>query len=140
MNIRSAVVLLELEEILKANNLIDKVESAKPIIAIAQETAKVATYISFISSSPRSKGTSPEMDNYDFHGFFTITVNADCVNDKLFIYDVVDSIQRSILNDSGIWNHLVDRDILTVEYDNAEFYPKRSAIVAIEVMYRLTCN
>jgi len=136
---RSAEILIELEAILKANPILSFVGVGK-VIPIAQETNNSAAYILLNNSIPRSKGTSPEIDNYDFSGFILISVNVDCTNNKYLIHDVVDSIQRSILNDQTVWLKIVDRDILSVEYDNAEFSPKRSAIVALEVTYRLNCN
>lgn len=140
MNIHTSEVLIELEEIVKANPLFTKVVSSEPVVALPQETDSIAAYILMVNSQPRNKGTSYGMDNYDFHGFYTITLNVDCSSDKLLIYNIIDELQRSILNDSGIWNKLVDRDIITIEYDNAEFYPKRTAVVALEVTYRLTCE
>jgi len=83
---------------------------------------------------------SPELDAYDFHGFFLVTMNVNCEDNRFKIYDVIDDVQRSILNDQAIWGKLVDRDIISIEFDNAEFFPKRSAIIAVEVKYRLTCN
>jgi hypothetical protein len=139
MNNRSAEVLIELEAILQANTDLEAIGIGK-VIPIAQETNRSAGYITFTNSVPRLVKNSTEMDGYDFHGFFVITINADCTDDKYLIYDLVDSVQRSILSDQTVWAKLIDRDIISTEYDNAEFSPKRSAILALEVVYRLVCR
>lgn len=141
MNGNTRDLLIELEAILEANSLITHVGSSVNIEPLASESNDVAAYITLTNSVPRiAKGGSTGIDAYDIHTFFMLTINVDCTPDKFRIYDVVDSIQRGILNDSGIWTKLVDRDIINIEFDNAEFYPKRSAMIAIEVTQRMTCN
>ena len=139
MNNRTAELLVELEEIVKANSDLVYVASAEKVQPLASETNKTAAYINLTNNVPRLIKNSTKLDGYDNHAFFIIVVNVDCTEDKLLVYDVVDSIQRSLLNDSGIWTKLIDRDIINIEYDNAEFYPKRSAVIAIEVTHRLVC-
>jgi len=140
MNIRTAELLLELEAILKANTLLNIVVVADKALALAEETNKVAVYANLTNTVPKVTRSSVGMDGYDFHSFFLLTINVDCTNDAMLIYDVVDSISRSLLSDSALWDKLVDRDILSIEYDNAEFSPKRSAILALDAMYRMTCT
>jgi hypothetical protein len=140
MNLHTSELLVELEDIVKSNSIFAKVTSSEPVVPLAQDTEGVSAYILMPSIQPKNNGIHYGINNYDLHSFYTITINVDCTRDKNLIYDVVDSLQRSILNDSGIWNKLVDRDIITVEFDNAEFYPKRTAVVALEVIYRLTCE
>ncbi len=141
MNENTRDLLLELEAILEANSLITFVGSSITIGPLASEPNDVAAYITLTNSVPRvSKGGSTGIDAYDIHTFFMITINVDCSTDKFRLYDVVDSIQRSLLNDSGIWTKLIDRDVINIEFDNAEFYPKRSAMMAIEAVHRMTCN
>lgn len=137
---KTSEVIFELEEILKANTKIDIVTSCIPGTPLVQDTSKASAYISLTNMVPKIIRNSTELDAYDFHGFFLVTLNVNCEDNKFKIYDIVDDIQRSILNDQAIWGKLVDRDIISIEFDNAEFFPKRSAIIAIEVKYRLTCN
>lgn len=139
MNIRSAEVLLEIEAILKANPLINFVDISGPVTPLASEANSVAAYASCTNVVPKLHSAGTQLDSYTQHGFFVIVLNVDCTLDKLKVYDIADSVQRSILNDSTIWTHLVDRDIIAVEYDNAQFFPKRSVVVALEVTYRLLC-
>jgi len=139
-NSRTAEILDELEAVLKASTLLDAVHVSLPTTPIVQETSHVAAYVQLIKTIPRLSSPSPEMDGYDFHGMFLITLNVDCQGDKNLVYDVVDGVQRAILNDSMIWNKLIDRDLIAVEYDNAEFSPKRVATCVLEVQYRLSCN
>lgn len=140
MNQRTAELLIEVEDILKANSDLTYVTSAEKTQPLANETNPSAVYISLTNNVPTLVKNSTRIDGYDHHAFFILVVNVDCTEDKFHVYDVVDSVQRSLLNDSGIWTKLVDRNILNTEYDNAEFYPKRSAVIAIEATYRLTCN
>lgn len=140
MNASSSEVLIELEAILRSNSAFTAVFAAVPVIPLAQDTNQASAYITFTNSMPQLNKNLVGIDGYDFHGFFLITCNVDGAGDKYRIHTVMDSLQRSILNDSTIWSKLVDRNLISVEYDNAEFYPKRSATLILEVIYRLTCN
>lgn len=139
MNTRSVEVLLEILEILKAEPTINAVSTGK-VEPLASETNQVAAYIQHPNVVPMLERNSPEADGYDYHGFYTIVCNVDCLDDEYKVYDVSDSIQRALLNDSGIWSKLVDRNIIAVEYDNSEFSPKRSVVIALEVIFRLACT
>lgn len=140
MNYGSSEVLVELEAVLKANTRITSVRAGIPAVPLVQDTEAASAHISFTNTVPEMSRPLLGIDGYDFHGFFLITCNVDCTTSKYLVYEVVDSIQRSILEDSALWNTLVDRNLISVEYDNAEFYPKRSATVILEVLYRLTCS
>lgn len=137
MNSRSAEILLELKEILVANQLVDYV-STQAVEPLASETNPVAVYIQHTNVVPKVSRNSTSIEGYDYHGYYMLVVNVDCSEDEYKVYDVADSIQRSILSDSQIWGKLVDRDVLTIEYDNSEFYPKRSIAIALEVLFRLS--
>ncbi|MCI4436969.1 MAG: hypothetical protein JHC33_09205 [Ignisphaera sp.] len=137
---KTSEVIFELEEILKANTKINIVTSCIPGTPLVQDTSQVSAHISLTNAIPKIVRNSPELDAYDFNGFFLVTMNVNCEDNRFRIYDVIDDVQRSILNDHAIWGKLVDRDIISIEFDNAEFFPKRSAIIAVEVKYRLTCN
>lgn len=137
MNARSVDVLLEIKEILQANPSITVVSTGK-VEPLASETSDVAVYIQHPNVVPKSTRNSVNTDGYDYQGYYLLSVNVDCSADEYRVYDIADSIQRSLLSDSGIWGSLVDRDIITVEYDNSEFYPKRSMVIALEVTFRLS--
>lgn len=139
-NINTSEVLNELTEVLKANTAMEYVDHSVPVTPIAQETFKTAAYVNLIKVVPRIEKASIGMDGYIFHGLFSVTLNVDCTDDKNLVYDLVDSLQRSVLNDAVIWSKLVDRDLLAVEYDNCEFNPKRVATMVIEVKYTLLCE
>lgn len=130
-------ILKELEAILLANPLVSFVGNGIPTVPLASETNDVALYLQCTNVVPKLVRTSTKEDGYNYHMFPIIVVNVDCTEDPLRIFDVVDSLQLSLLNDSQLWNKATDRDIITVEFDNAEFYPKRGAIIAMEVIYGL---
>lgn len=133
-------VLKEIEAILESCQDITKVHCAEPTKAIAAETDDVAAYIHQVSKAAELVRPGAFIESYDFHGFYTIILNVDCSLDKYKVYDIVDEVSRSLLKDTEIWGSLVNRDIVSCEYDNAEFYPKRSAIIGLEVTYRIACN
>ena len=133
-------LLVEIREILKANHLLDYVGISESVRPIAEEQSSAAAYAILVKSIPRLEKASDGIDGYEWSGLFTVTVNVDCTSDTFLIYDVVDSINRSILNDSAIWSKLVDRDLVAIEYDNCEFSPKRTATIVVEARYRLTCE
>lgn len=140
MNDNTKELLIELEEILKANSLITFISVSEKIEPLASEQNDVAVYTTLTNSIPKLNTSGPGLDDYNIHSFFMLTLNVDCTKDKYKIYDVVDSIHRSILNDTGIWLKVIDRDIINTEFDNAEFFPKRSAMIALEVVHRMVCT
>lgn len=140
MNDNTKELLIELEAILNSNSLITYVRTSQGIEPLASEQNTSAIYITLTNSIPKLNTSGPGLDDYNIHSFFMLTLNVDCTQDKYKIYDVVDSIHRSILNDAGIWLKVIDRDIINTEFDNAEFFPKRSAMIAIEVIHRMVCT
>jgi hypothetical protein len=136
MNARSAEVLIEIKAILQANPMVTTVTIGKAE-ALAAETSDVAVYIQHPNLVSTSSRNTIGADGYDYKGYYLLTVNVDCTADDYKIYDLADSLQRSLLTDSAIWSKLVDRDIITVEYDNYEFSPKRSMVIALEVTFRM---
>jgi len=137
MNIKSSEVLNEVESILKANPYIDQVVTLEQAVSLVKETNKTAVYINIANIVPKITRQVPDISGYDFHGFFSIVLNVNCKGDKTLIYDIMDSVYRSFLDDQMVWLKVVDRDILSTEFDNSEFFPMRSAIMILEITYRL---
>jgi len=140
MNYNTSEILLELEAILKANKEFNKIVVAESQLQTNQETEQVAIYLDITHAIPKVVRAEESTLAYDYSGMFLLTLNVDCSNDKFLLHNTVDSVQRSILNDNQIWGSLVDRDIVTIEFDNATSYPKRTAAIVLEVKYRLACK
>jgi len=68
---------------------------------------------------------------------FSVYVAANVGEDNLVLMDIVDSLESSILNDNKIWKYIVDRDIVSVNYDHAEMAPVRGATIVLEVRVKM---
>ena len=131
-------VLEELKKVLESNTDLLFVDYS-PTVALAQELNKTAAYISLEHEVQSIARQRTDISGTNRTLFIPLTINVDSGVDKLFIYDIMNSVETSILDDSLIWDKITDRDIVTIEYDNAEAFPKRTAVMLLEIKYRITC-
>jgi len=129
----------EIKLILEANKDITKV-STDAVTPVAAETSEAAVYISLeeIVMTPRHLNTNSS--GYDRHMMINLYCNYDSSNDPLDVYTFIDSVERSILEDSTIWVSLIDRDLIAVDFDNQAHAPKRSITMLFDIMYRMECS
>ena len=131
-------VLEELKGVLDSNADLTFVDYS-PVTPLAQEENSVAAYISLEQEVQSIARQRTDISGTNRTLLIPVTINVDCGVDKLLIYDIINSIETSILDDSQLWDKITDRDIITIEYDNAEAFPKRTAVMLLEIKYRLTC-
>ena len=129
----------ELKAVLQANSTIDKV-STGALVALAQETEEVATYISVMNVGLEPSRMSTGTSGYDRHMLINVFCNVNCENDPLKLLDVTDSVEQSVLKDSKLWVSIVDRDLVAINYDDQEHFPKRGATMLFDFSFRIDCD
>ena len=132
-------IVEEVEAILKASKDLEKVTSAA-VVPIAQETAGTAVYVSAVTVTATQESYGVQSDSYHREMILNLICNVDCEDDNNYIYDVTDSIERSVLKDNGFWDSIINRDVLAIEYDAQEHAPKRVANVLVKVVFKLHCD
>jgi len=133
------VLVKEIEAILKANSDLETV-SLGAVVSLSQETASTAVYISVDSVVLEPNKASVTVNAYDRHLLVSLYCNVNEDSQPLLIYDIADSIERSLLKDNSLWTSIVDRDIVAVNFDSQEQYPRRAATLLLDVRYRLRCE
>ena len=137
--IETRKVVEEIEAVLKANSLIDYVTTGA-LIPLAQETEEVAVYVSVMNVGLEPVRMSTNASGYDRHMLINIFCNVKCEDDPLKLLDITDSVEKSILTDNAIWTSLVDRDIISINYDDQEHSPIRGATMLFDFSFRITCD
>lgn len=134
----SRKIVEELKAVFAANADVSFV-STGAVEPLASESHDVAVYI-----SPEEIATEPvfnttKSNGYNRHMLVTLFCNVDCTDDNLRVFDIADSLERSLLTDTAIWGSLIDRDIISIVFDNQQSVNKRTVSVLLDVMYRLNC-
>lgn len=136
--IETRKVVEEIEAVLNANSLINHV-STGALIPLAQETEEVAVYISVMNIGLEPVRMSTNASGYDRHMLINIFCNVKCEDDPLKLLDVTDIVEKSILTDNAIWTSIVDRDLISINYDDQEHFPIRGATMLFDFSFRLDC-
>lgn len=131
-------VLQELIAVIQSNTELDHV-ALVPVAKLEQETHSSAVYVSLEGEILSIERQRIDSAGYTRTMILPLTINVDSGIDAFRIYDVVNSIESIILNDGPLWDKIIDRNIVTIEYDNAEFYPKRTAVILVEIKYVTAC-
>ena len=132
-------ILQELIAALQSNTDLDSV-ALVPVVKLEQELNQAALYVSLEGEILSIERQRIDVSGYTRTLMLPLTVNVDSDADPYKIYDVVNSVEATILNDGPIWDKIIDRNIVTIEYDNAEFYPKRTAVILLEIKYKMACE
>ena len=133
------LIIKELTAVLEASDDIDKV-STGPLEPIVTEESSAAVYIAVESVTLENSRLTTGANGYDRHMLINLYCNVDTSEDPLGIYDFMDGLERTILDDSELWTVLVDRDVVGLNFDAQQFEPKRTVTMLIDISYRLTCN
>lgn len=132
-------IVQELVAILTASKDLEKVSSSA-VIPLAQETAETAVYVGVVNVTSEIASTGLGLDSYDRNMTVSLYCNVDCKDDDNKIYDITDSIERTVLKDNDFWDTIINRDVVAVEYDAQEHFPKRSAVIILNIMFKLSCD
>ena len=132
-------VLTELQEILKANKL-KPVSTINDLQSAAEATKDVYTDVALETVLYRLENNSSGREGYIRTFLINVHILADCKNDMLRIFDVVDALEDDILKDSGLWTTVINRDIATINFDHGETAPYRAATILVEATIRLECD
>lgn len=132
-------VLTELRDILHASSL-SPIATVSSLMSTAEATADIYADVSLETVLFSINQSTNGRDGYLRTFLINVHVLADCKDDKLRIYDVVDVLESSILNDNALWTVVINRDIASINYDHGETIPYRAATILVEATIRLDCN
>jgi hypothetical protein len=135
---RTRLISDELVAIIGDNEYVTKATD-KPLVPLAQETEDVAAYIAIADVVPEVKRQGVSQGSYDRTAFVNIYVNVDHA-DHMHVFDVADSIERSILDDTPLWTYIIDRDVVNITFDDGQYLPKRIVTLTLEVTFKLSCT
>lgn len=104
-----------------------------------QETNLTAAYINLDTVLPVLDKYRPDQTGYRRSLLFSITINSDCTDNLYALYDTVDAVEKTILDDNVLWGVIIDRNIASIDYDNSKYINKRTAMLLLEVTFRIDC-
>jgi len=140
MTTDTKLIIKELYEILKANEMLDNV-SLGALEPVESEMADKAVYIAVESIAMESERLNKGSSGYDRRMLVTLYCNyKEDSEDPLGVYDFTDNVERCVLEDNTIWTVIVDRNIVGVTYDNQQFSPRRTITMLFDIAYRLSCD
>lgn len=135
---QTSEILQELIALLKANTTLEHV-ALVPVEKLEQETHQTALYVSLEGEILSIERQRIDSGGYNRTLMLPLTLNVNSNDNPYRVYDVVNEVEATILNDELLWVKIMDRNLVTVEYDNAEFYPMRTAIILLEIKYKMAC-
>lgn len=131
-------IMLDLKEILETVAGINKVSFGKSM-PITQEDTFDAIYINPENSAFALRVLGKQLKDYDEFFYITLVVNTDNSDYDLNYLKRRDDIINAVLNDTDIWTNIVDRNVVTVGYDDFENYPKKEMNIVFEFKTREDC-
>ena len=139
LNTKKAV--LEIQEILQAMNLFNKVSVGK-VEPIISDNNLPAVYVTFENdiNEPNGKMRN-DGGEYDRMIYLTLEIHLDQIDkDDLYYLDVRDMIEEAILKDNQLWSAVVDRDVVGSKWDNGSNLPKKQGELAVILFTRACVN
>lgn len=132
------LLLKDLEAILNSIGGINKVSHGK-VAPIDQEDTFTAVYISPDMDSFEGFVAGTNINSYTNTFYIRLTVNMDCTGDELLWVSIRRKIIDSILSDTAIWSNILDRDVVSIAYDDYGSYPRKSMAMLFEFKLREEC-
>lgn len=130
-------VLTELRDIISASSL-SPITTINELQPIASVTGDVVVDISLETIILDLDRLNPGRVGYSRTFLINVHIAANCTEDKLRIFDVTDGIEDSILNDNALWATVINRDIVSINYDQGQT-PYRGSTILVEAIIRLDC-
>ena len=129
------LVLKDIKAILETIDEVNLVSHGKPV-SIDLEDTFTSIYI------------SPELDRFDSYKlgtgtssynntfFIQLNINVDCSADDLLWVVTRRKVIDAMLDDTAIWSNIVDRDVVSIAYDDYVNYPRRALAILFEFKIR----
>ncbi len=132
-------VLSDMKEILSTIPALNKVRHGKSM-ALGVEDTFPAAYIQPASDVYELNTQGTSVAAYDNYFFIRVLLNINNEDDPLYWADIRDLVIRAVLDDKLIWDEIVDRDIVSVVYDDFENDQKNALEVIFEFRLRESCQ
>ena len=131
-------VLTDVKEILLATPGINKVELGRHL-NVEQEKTFTAVYILPDTDVFELKRLGTGISAYDNKFYVRLLVNINSTEDEFLWIQTREDIINAILYDTEIWNGVIDRDIVSIVYDDYASMPKSSMEILFEFIVREDC-
>ena len=132
------LMLHDIKDILLTIDEVNKVSHGKAI-SLNDEDTFTSIYIAPTADSFELIAQGYDASKYDNFIYVRLVVNMDCSSDDLLWISTRRKVIDSILNDSPIWSHIIDRDIVSVAHDDYANYPRKAMELLFEFRLRETC-
>jgi len=132
------VILRDIKAILETIGEVNKVEFTKAI-PVNQEDTFTSVYIVPTADTFELFKNGKGIDAYDNRLYIRLVVNTDNTEEDLLWVSTRRKIIDAILKDSAIWSSLVDRDIVSISYDDGVEHPRRTMEMIFEFRVREEC-
>jgi len=132
-------IFTSMKEILETCSNVSRV-SLSGHQAINSEDTFASVYVIPGADSFTSRTTGTSVHSYDNSLFVRCIVNDNCIDDELNWTDTRDQIIQAVLADSEIWKQAVNRDVVSVVYDDMNNFPLVTFEILFEFSLREECN
>ncbi len=130
-------VVKEVVTILEESPIFDKV-SVEKVTPLSEEDVNAAVYVGVKAISYENARASSGSCGYNRSLFITLDINLHCDESPLELLEIVDKTERTVLGDSKLWEVIINRDMVGVEFDELQFYPRRTATMLLEITYKIS--
>ena len=107
---------------------------------LAQEQSWASAYLVPGADTFKSRELGTGVASYDNSLLIRCIVNVNCEDYGLQWAVVRDEVIQSVLKDSEIWGDIVDRDIVSIIYDDMNSFPLMTMELLFEFKLREECN
>ena len=132
-------VLTDLQAILETASLVGKTVIGPPQ-PLASEDTFSAVYIMPTSEVLKTAVNSSSIAGYDDYFLVRLVLNVNNTESTLHFTEVRDQVIRAVLQDTQIWDQIIDRDVVSVVYDEFGLMPLSSLEIVFEFRFREVCS
>ena len=130
-------VIQELQSILEYTKFFQKV-STEPKKDLTQEDVFPSVYLHINGTVNKLNGLNTITGcEYNRQMIVELHVNLDLENSLDFL-DVYDLVETAVLEDSKLWEFVIDRNVNGSTFDDGKEYPKKSGVIFVSLFYRST--
>ena len=129
-----AEIYQDLKAILQNVPGVNKVEFGRPDPIVSENTFTAAYILPDTDSFDLVRMGSTQIDAYNTKIYARIFLNINSETDDLYWIQIRHDVINHVLYDDEIWSNLIDRDIVSVVYDDGGTQP----LWALEILFEFT--
>lgn len=132
------LLLHDLKEIVSSVNEVNKVSHGKAQVLQTEDTF-TSVYLVPTADRFMQESHGASASSYDNIVFIRLIVNMDCRDDELLWVKTRRKLIDVVLDDSPLWNTVVNRDLVSIAHDDYDAYPLKSMEILFEFRLREEC-